>query len=600
MRKAPAAAPITAITPTESQLWWGYVSDGDIDNLPYDGNLGYGSAVTINNAIMVEGSNPFINTSTIKAIRFWLGDDISAINSNIIVWISKSLPSSASNADYKQVIAKRNISPRLNELVLTTPYDATKLKSTDKLYIGFSFSISKQAYPVMSYGQDVPGGFFYNYGNGWIDFCGEGYGYGNLALQLLLDGGRYPECCASVGDLGQSVVKAGESAYIPVTITNLGKDPINEVEVELQNADGTKTTTTLNLDQPIYMNGSDNAGIAFASATEPKKAEIALTITKVNGKANTLTATDGATGTGSLITVSEVPPFKPVVEEFTGTWCGYCPRGTVYMQKAHEQYGDEVVLIAVHDGDPMQVEAYSSVITRYCNGYPDATINRTYECDPSAILYYLPYMSKQVTQGKIDLTAEWSNENQTAVNFSTKSTFGYSDNDGQYGVALVLVEDGLSGTGSNWAQKNYYSGSSGDQNMQFWYNAGSSVSGLKYNHVAVAAWNALNGASISSSFQADVPIEYNFTGDISSNAIIQDKSQLSAVALLIDRVSGKIVNAAQCEIGAYGSAINSIQKAQNNTIVARFSLDGCQLSAPRKGLNIVKTADGRTMKVLVK
>lgn len=594
-----AATPHRAITPTASQLWWGYISDNDIDNLPYDGNLGYGSAVTLNNAIMVEGSNPFISSSTIKAIRFWLGDDISGINSDIKVWISKSLPRSAASASYTQTIKKSNIQSRLNEVVLTTPYDATTLQGSEKLYIGFSFSISKRSYPVMSIGADVPGGFYFNCGGDWIDFCGGGYGYGCLALQLLLDGGTYPNNSASVGNLGQSVVKLGETIDIPVTITNKGKDPITSLEFEIKHANGTTEKSTKNLGTPLYMNANTTTKVSFASASQAQKSEIALTITKVNGVANTLAASEGSAGTGSLITVSAIPAVVPVIEEFTGTWCGWCPRGTVYMQKTHEKYGDQVVLIAVHSGDPMEVDEYSSVLYAYCDGYPGAIINRAIDCDPSSILYYLPNRFDQATQGKIDLAAEWNDPNKTAIRFRTKSTFGYSDKDGQYGVALVLVEDGLSGTTSNWAQSNYYNGGSGGDDMSFWYSAGNPVTGLEYNHVAVAAWNTLYGADLPSTFQADVPIDYSFTGDISSNTIIQDKSKLKAVALLIDRVSGNIVNAAQCAIGDFGTSISDIGIA-DNTVVARFSVDGRQLSTPRKGLNIVKTANGRAMKILVK
>lgn len=599
-----AATPHGVITPTASQLWWGYVSDSDIDDLQYrySGNLGFGSAVTLNNAIMVEASNPFISTSTIKAIRFWLGDDISAINSDITIWISKSLPVSADRADYIQTIEKSDIQSRLNEVVLSTPYDATTLESSEKLYIGFSFSISEMSYPVMSIGKDAAGGFFYDYGNGWIDFCGEGYGYGCLALQLLLDGGTYPNNCVSiVGNLGQSVVKLGERIDVPFTVTNKGKDPVTSFEIELKDVNGTTEKSTWELGTPIYLNGSMTSDISFASAAQARKSEITITVTQVNGVANTLTASEGsAVGTGSLITVSAIPPVVPVIEEFTGTWCGWCPRGTVYMQKAHEQYGDQVVLIAVHSGDPMEVDEYSSVIDAYGDGYPDAIINRSINCDPSSIPYYLPYRFNQPTQGKIDLAAEWEDQSKTAIRFSTKSTFGYSDNDGQYGVALVLVEDGLSGTTSRWAQSNYYDGrSDSDENMSFWLTAGDPVTGLEYNHVAVAAWNTLDGAELPSTFQANVPIDYSFTGDISSNTIIQDKTKLKAVALLIDRVSGNIVNAAQCAIGDFGASIADIG-ISDNTVVARFSVDGRQLSAPRKGLNIVKTADGRAMKVLVK
>jgi hypothetical protein len=34
--------------------------------------------------------------------------------------------------------------------------------------------------------------------------------------------------------------------------------------------------------------------------------------------------------------------------------------------------------------------------------------------------------------------------------------------------------------------------------------------------------------------------------------------------------------------------------------VSRYSIDGRRLTAPQRGLNIIRTADGRTMKVVVR
>lgn len=48
------------------------------------------------------------------------------------------------------------------------------------------------------------------------------------------------------------------------------------------------------------------------------------------------------------------------------------------------------------------------------------------------------------------------------------------------------------------------------------------------------------------------------------------------------------------------AGINDVTVAGNSKEVARYSLDGTRLSAPQKGINIVKYADGRTVKVLEK
>lgn len=48
------------------------------------------------------------------------------------------------------------------------------------------------------------------------------------------------------------------------------------------------------------------------------------------------------------------------------------------------------------------------------------------------------------------------------------------------------------------------------------------------------------------------------------------------------------------------TGISGVTTTESREVVARYTLDGQLLSAPQKGINIVKYADGRTEKVLVK
>ena len=122
----------------------------------------------------------------------------------------------------------------------------------------------------------------------------------------------------------------------------------------------------------------------------------------------------------------------------------------------------------------------------------------------------------------------------------------YDDDNGDYGIAYVIVADGLTGTGSDWAQTNYLSGRSLSGGMEFWGNAASEVTGLKYDHVAVAAWGIQSGVSgsVSSTIKTNESQKYAFNADITSASLIQDKSKLKVITLLIDNISGTIVNAA--------------------------------------------------------
>ncbi|MBQ2164097.1 MAG: hypothetical protein II445_06285, partial [Muribaculaceae bacterium] len=133
-----------------------------------------------------------------------------------------------------------------------------------------------------------------------------------------------------------------------------------------------------------------------------------------------------------------------------------------------------------------------------------------------------------------------------------------------YGIALVLTNDGMKGSGSSWAQANYYNTEPAtDSYMSDWYGAGNYISGLTYNFVAVAAWNIKNGfdGSVPTSVVVGEPNKFTYLADLTAPQtengtipinVIQDKEQLKVIALLIDRSTGHIINAAHTTIKPMG------------------------------------------------
>src|SRR3954468_15668233 len=44
---------------------------------------------------------------------------------------------------------------------------------------------------------------------------------------------------------------------------------------------------------------------------------------------------------------------RAFLEEFTGSWCGYCVRGSYCIETLKQKYGDKVAIVSYHNGDPM-------------------------------------------------------------------------------------------------------------------------------------------------------------------------------------------------------------------------------------------------------
>lgn len=576
-----AGAQARIINPGENQVWWGYFNESDFESGDY--TIGTGQAMTLMAGIYIPANHPQLGSASIQAIRVYLPGNVISNLSNMKIWISKELPSKITEADFTQTTLGSLVA-NANDFKLRTPYEV----NNEGFYIGYCVK-STTGYFIRCGGTDAANSFFVGNpeaGMSWSDLNGNGLG--KLAFQILVEGGTFPTNSVTAQDFGQSMVLQGEDASVPVTFTNQGMDPIETISYTISTEGGSTTDEKELSLNSLPLNGSKTVAVPFDQDPETRKYQKTITITQVNGKPNTASKN---TASGFLITLKEKQPVTPVIEEFTGTWCGWCPRGTVGMEKVHAAYDDQVVQIAAHSGDVMAISDYQSVISTFTEGYPNSITDRRYMADPSysSLQEVLKMSFARLTQASIALSAEWDSEEQKGVVFNTTTRFAYSEEGGRYGIAYVLVEDGLKGTGSNWAQANYYSGN-GTGEMAWWGKQGSSVSGVEYNHVVVAAWSALNGVdgSVDPVIDADTPQEYSYTASIANKSLIQDKTKLKAVVLLIDRVSGQIVNAAQSPISDYGTGIETVRDTRRAANSEIYDLSGRQITNHRltKGLYI--------------
>lgn len=561
---AKAAAAKKAITLGEGQMWWGYFSEDLAADLPFDGYLGLTSPATIDIGIHVPASHSIVGGAKISGLRFWLGEDVSAITS-VRVWVSKTEPTSTSLADYVQIIPMPDLTGKLNEVQFTKPF----VVDNSEIYAGITFTISGPAYPIMAAGDDAEGAFLFRADEDeWYDMYGGDYG--KLAMQLLLDGLSLPENAATPSDFETSYAIQNGSGTVELEITNNGQQPITSISYTVTTDGG---TTSLEYNETVDDIASGQTGYVYlnldADATAKKHNKM-ITITKVNGQPN---AAAQKTCNGVLITLAEQLPVTPVIEEFTGMWCGYCPAGIDGMKAAHETFGDQVILIAVHYGDVIACADYDPIIEAFADGFPSAIMDRQYSLYPmaSTIQSYLKYqLLNRITVGAVTVNANWADEAKETINMNSNVQFAYSDEEDNYGVAYVLLADGLKGSGDDWRQRNYFSGDTDYSDMfPNWVSAADYVEGLEFNHVPVAAWGIENGANDVNAPIVQGELSLDFQGTIAGNTLIQDKTKLSVVALLIDKATGEIVNAAKTTISdaeptPTGIAINEVNFPDDN------------------------------------
>ncbi len=253
----------------------------------------------------------------------------------------------------------------------------------------------------------------------------------------------------------------------------------------------------------------------------------------------------------SVLGVEPQPNRKVVVEEGTGTWCVWCPRGAVMMDYLAKEYEGMVVPIAVHNGssNPMRLTAYDSEFSKLIAGYPGGMVEREQDIDPllvsssgepnfeMSLIEHLMWPARVIITQNVD----W---NPTIRRVGIRSSVQFLEEmNGDYRLAAVLIEEGVRGTSSGFNQANAYAGGSrgpmgGYENLPNPVPAAQMV----YNHVARALLGGFRGAagSVPTNNPAGSVMSYEFSAIVPAT---QNINNMHAVTMLIDQATGRIINA---------------------------------------------------------
>ena len=200
----------------------------------------------------------------------------------------------------------------------------------------------------------------------------------------------------------------------------------------------------------------------------------------------------------------------------------------------------------------------------------------------------------------MSIEALWTDNNKKEIKAVATPSFLYSrPSSNPYAVVFLLSEDGMTGFGGDWSQANYYVGETSitDPEMRKYVN-GKSYMTETYNNVIVHSWEAYDGMTNGESdVKKGSSQPYHATLDISSNTIIQNKSNLSLTALLINRSTGRIVNAAQMRL-TDATGIDGIMSDEDVKVIDHYNVNGIKTSSAKHGLNIVRLSSGKVVKVV--
>ena len=282
--------------------------------------------------------------------------------------------------------------------------------------------------------------------------------------------------------------------------------------------------------------------------------------------------------TAGAATVGTTPVHRPLIEEYTGTWCGYCVQGLAGMELLRETFGDDFIGVAYHNGDAMSFMKSSDYPSRI-DGFPTSFIERVNEVDPlygsgnftGDIVKDMQNCAAIETPAGIDVTAMWNSADKTAIELDVTTYFTIDDNSGNYAIEVMLIADDLYGSGSGWNQSNYYSGWTAykkDPYLGTWVTQASTVTGIHFNDVLIGTSGVVSN-SLPGSLAAydDYNFKYTFTlSELPKPALVQNKDNLHVIAVVVNTSTGQAINANRCYISDF-SATTIIGDADDDGVV---------------------------------
>lgn len=563
------------------------------------------------------------STKVTPAIYLLSGNNLySAIEGKEIT--TKASPFKSDNSGFEQ---------NWNEVTFDKPY--TIESGSDGLMVGLAYTQStkksgddyaEECYPFLAGpNSDQNALVFVNAdlgkGAGWQPAANQYC----LCVQLILEKeGGFPDDLSMLGAYTNSMVKPSDKLPIQFYVKNLGsKEAEGEFSVsiddqELGSFKAEKLIGTASSELGVNV---DLASLNLAAGPHT----VGVKVKSVNGEEPVGNLTDDAAYAQFRVYTNSTDRQYNLVEHFTSWTCVYCPYGYESLRELQKQR-DDVAWVAIHgdqsaDNPDPHTLADASPITQYSiSGFPSFNLNR-FNVGGSMIGVGMPSTDPTKNAEQFSKILDLEKDMAPAqLTLDMKSNFELADKPNLQDSKLTIT---VTGKGVKDASKvlnnavlGLYITEDGLTGKQYGKNGNSWYS--KYNHdntlIAIATENpwgdeiVWDGDNFEKTYEITIPkktVSYTTGKTLNAIAFVSLPFAFEQDGKLYANADLDNVWVNQCFFMDINkgetTGIKTINGADSNaTVVARFAADGTQISAPVKGVNILKMSDGTTRKVMVK
>ena len=233
-----------------------------------------------------------------------------------------------------------------------------------------------------------------------------------------------------------------------------------------------------------------------------------------------------------LIGFNIVEPInKVVVEDYTGTWCGYCPPVAHAIYELKEVY-DNIISVGIHNNDELTIDQESDLRSELgISGFPSARLNRTISwLDPYQISDVNSLLSEE---NHVAISINSTLENiELGVDLRIVSNVELVN----HKLVIYLVESNLIYDQSNYF--NYVEDS-------YFYNLGNPIENYSHQDVLRKSITNISG-NVLDIIQPLNDYKFNFNVQINADFVVEN---LAIVAIVVDSNN----NAINSQLGAVNS-----------------------------------------------
>ena len=238
---------------------------------------------------------------------------------------------------------------------------------------------------------------------------------------------------------------------------------------------------------------------------------------------------------------------KVLIEEFTGSWCGYCPDGADRLKNIIDEQNGNVIGVSLHSGDAMEIEHTNFLGSTYQNpGFPSGMVDRiSFDGVVSMNRGYWDYISSMqletISNCGLAIKSSLNGEN---ANIDIHVGFN-EDLNIDYRLNVYLIEDKVTGSGYGYDQSNYYN----EDSSSSFYGLGNPIEGYEHNYTLRAVLTPEEGENIDPSTMV-VGGEYIST--YKKNISAYNKGNLRIIAFINFHgdtyLEHEIINVQECSI----------------------------------------------------